>query len=685
MLMLALMAPVAPAVVVPGGFEDQAVAKVSGPTAFAFTPDGRILVTGKRGALWVIRDGALRPAPAIDLAARLCDQKERGLSGVAVDPGFAVNRFIYLYYTFRKHGGCDFNTARAPVNRLSRFALGADDAVDPASETVLLDDIASTDGIHNAGDLHFGRDGLLYVSVGDGGCDNLLASDPPDCGSRNPTARRLNVLNGKVLRITASGAIPDANPFRGSGSARCNAGPAAPGQRCQETFAWGLRNPYRLAFDPNAAGTRFFISDVGQDSWEEIDEGIAGADYGWNVREGPCRTKSTTDCGPPPAGMTNPVFDYPHSSGCTAVTAGAFVPNGVWPAAYDGTYLYGDFVCGKIVRLTPRSGGGFTAADVVTGLGTSSITGMGFGPAGSTAALYYTNFLNGGELRRIVLRSGNRSPAARATATPTSGALPLAVAFSGAGSSDPDGDALSYDWDFGDGSAGATGAAPSHTYATAGAFTATLTVRDGRGGQARASVRIDAGNRPPAPVIDGPGADLRFRVGEVLTLRGHATDPEDGVLPASALTWTVIKHHNTHTHPFLEPTTGNDLPLPPAPDPEDLEAVTASSLEIRLTATDAHGLTATVTRTVLPHVVDLRFATAPAGLRLEVNGTPVAAPATVRSWEGYGVSVNAPDQGAGGRAYAFASWSDGGAAAHTIVTPAAPAAYTAVFALRAVG
>jgi glucose/arabinose dehydrogenase len=679
LLMLALLAPMAGAVTVPAGFEDQAVAKVSAPTAFAFTPDGRILITSKRGALRVYRNGALKAAPAIDLAAKLCEEKERGLLGVAVDPAFAANRFVYLYYTFKKHGVCDVNTARVPVNRLSRFVLRDDDVVDPASETVLLDNIASTDGIHNAGDVHFGRDGMLYVSVGDGGCDYLLRSDPPDCGSRNPTARAENVLLGKVLRITPTGGIPADNPFRGTDSARCNTGPTTSGKRCQETFAWGLRNPYRLAFDPNAAGTRFFIGDVGQDAWEEIDEGRAGADYGWNVREGHCVTKSTTDCGPPPAGMTNPVHDYPHSSGCSAVTAGAFVPNGLWPAAYDNTYLYGDFVCGKIVRLTPRSGGGFTTADIVTGLGSSSITGMAFGPAGPTRALYYTNFLNGGELRRIVLTSGNRAPVARAAATPTSGPVPLTVAFSSAGSSDPDGDALSYDWDFGDGSARAATAAPSHTYAAAGTFTATLVVRDGRGGQASASVRIDAGNRPPAPVIDAPADGALFRVGEVLTLQGHATDPEDGALPASALSWTVVKHHNTHVHPFLDPTTGNDVRIPPGPDPEDLEAVTSSYLEIRLTATDSKGLTTTVTRNVLPHVVDVRLATSPTGLRLEVNGAPLTAPATVRSWEGYGLGVNAPSQSAGGSAYTFASWSDGGPAAHTIVTPAAAATYTATF------
>ena len=169
------------------------------------------------------------------------------------------------------------------------------------------------------------------MSTGDGGCQY---SDPVWCDRYNAASRDQNVLLGKVLRITRDGAIPPTNPFQGTDSARCAAtGVTTPGKKCQETFAWGLRNPFRMAFDPNAAGTRFFINDVGEITWEEIDLGTAGADYGWNVREGHCATGSTTDCGSPPAGMTNPIYDYNHDTGCMSVTGGAFVPNGIWPAA----------------------------------------------------------------------------------------------------------------------------------------------------------------------------------------------------------------------------------------------------------------------------------------------------------------------------------------------------------------
>jgi glucose/arabinose dehydrogenase len=664
--------------VVPAGFEDQLVAKVGGPTAMAFTPDGRILVTSHFGKLFVIQGGSLVSTPAIDLSAKVCDDKERGLLGVAVDPAFASNHYIYLYYTFKKFGSCPYDTTGIPVNRVSRFVLPNSNVIDPTTEQVLIDNVPNEDGIHNAGDLAFGKDGNLYVSIGDGGCDYNFDSG---CGSQNNAARDQNILLGKILRITPSGGIPSGNPFTGAGTARCNAtGMTNPGTKCQETYSWGLRNPWRIAFDPNAAGTKFFINDVGQATWEEIDQGQAGADYGWNVREGPCARGSRTDCGPPPAGMTNPVYAYDHNTGCTSVTGGAFVPNGIWPAAFDNTYLYGDFVCGKIIRLTPATGGGFTASDFVTGVGTNSITTLKFGPYGSTQAAYYLNYLNGGEVRRIAFTgSANRSPTAVATADKTSGPLPLAVNFDGRASSDPDRDPLTFDWNFGDGSSHATSATPAHTYSVAGSYTVTLTVKDGRGGTGTATLRIDAGNRPPVPVISSPSATKTFAVGETIILHGSATDPEDGALPDSKLTWVVIKHHDTHVHPFLPATTGNDIPIV-GPDPEDFAATNTTYLEIQLTATDSKGLSATVIRNLYPNKVPITLATDPPGLTLGVNATTVTGPTTVTSWEKYSLNVSAADQtDSGARQWTFTGWSDGGAASHAIVTPASAATYTATF------
>ena len=216
---LAMIAP-ADAATLPAGFDDTPVASVPQPTALAFTPDGRLLVTSKAGQLRVLRGGTLLARPAIDLSARVCPQSERGLLGVAAAPDFQVNRHVYLYYTFDKYGTCALDAPpNGPVNRVSRFTLRDDDTIDPASERVLIDGIPSPGGNHNAGHLGFGKDNHLYVTVGDGGCDYAKNSG---CGIANDASRDRNVLVGKVLRITAAGGIPADNPFRGANSARCN-------------------------------------------------------------------------------------------------------------------------------------------------------------------------------------------------------------------------------------------------------------------------------------------------------------------------------------------------------------------------------------------------------------------------------------------------------------------------------
>jgi glucose/arabinose dehydrogenase len=172
-------------------------------------------------------------------------------------------------------------------------------------------------------------------------------------------------------------------------------GVAKRGALCREIYAWGLRNPWRLAFDPSARTTRFFINDVGQSSWEEIDVGRAGADYGWNLREGFCPRYLRARCGPARRTMTDPIHAYAHRDGCGAITGGAFVPPGAWPARFRGAYLFGDFNCGKIFELTRHTNSVRTALfDRGVGPGLVSMT-------FDAKALYYATYAEGGEIRRI--------------------------------------------------------------------------------------------------------------------------------------------------------------------------------------------------------------------------------------------------------------------------------------------
>lgn len=378
---------------VPAGFTDELVTAIAAPTGFAFTHDGRILITRQAGTVEVFEDGALLPTPALSLGSAVCTEAERGLLGIALDPDFELNGFVYLFYTFNKNPPCTTG-ADAPVNRLSRFTMTGD-TIDPASELVLLDNMPSTGANHNAGDVQFGSDGNLYVTIGDGGCD--YAGDS-GCAGSNDAARDQHTLTGKLLRITPTGGIPVDNPFVGTDADACAlSGGTAPGRRCRETFAWGFRNPFRFAQDPNSVSPRLFVNDVGQDQWEEVDLVLPGGDYGWNCREGASVNATTGKCNPTPPGMIDPIFAYRHGvqvpgtsspSNCTSITGGAFVPNGAWPAAYDGSYFIGDFVCGRIFRLT-QGAGGLTASDFATNLGNFSVVHLGFGPRGAQQALYY--------------------------------------------------------------------------------------------------------------------------------------------------------------------------------------------------------------------------------------------------------------------------------------------------------
>jgi glucose/arabinose dehydrogenase len=389
---------ISPAVAtVPAGFSDSLVANVGSALALAFTPDGRLLVTTQGGTLRVIQNDALLATPALTFGDEtICTNSERGLLGVAVHPAFATNHYIYLFYSFEQPGPGDETPC---VNRVSRFTLPDSNVIDPASELLLIDNMPSPNGNHNAGDLQFGKDGFLYVSIGDGGCDYAGGG----CAGANDAARDQHTLTGKVLRVTDDGNIPVSNPFQGAGTARCNVtGTTTPGNKCQETFAWGLRNPFRMAFDPNVLGTSFRINDVGQGLWEEIDVGQAGADYGWNCREGAHVNSTTGPCSPTPPGMVDPLFEYQHGvqipgttspTNCNCISGGAFVPNGLWPG-FDGAYLFGDCVCGGIFRLS-----GTAASDFGSGLGT--VVHLAFGPFGGRQALYYTTFAGGGQVRRI--------------------------------------------------------------------------------------------------------------------------------------------------------------------------------------------------------------------------------------------------------------------------------------------
>jgi glucose/arabinose dehydrogenase len=301
-------------------------------TAMALHPDGRIFVCQQTGELRVIKNNVVLPAPFTTLSVN--SSGERGLLGVTFDPNYATNRFVYVYYT-----------ATTPTihNRVSRFTASAanEDVAVAGSEVVLLDleTLGATN--HNGGAIHFGPDGKLYIAVG----ENAVSSNSQSLANRL----------GKILRINSDGTIPADNPTSFPNIA------GSPAGANRAIWAVGLRNPFTFSFQPGTG--RMHINDVGQGTWEEVNVGAAGANFGWPTCEGACAT----------AGMTDPLYQYSSAvSAPCAITGGAFYnpTTPTFPAQFIGKYFFADFCAGWIKVLDPLSPSPTdTAVDFATALG----------------------------------------------------------------------------------------------------------------------------------------------------------------------------------------------------------------------------------------------------------------------------------------------------------------------------
>ncbi len=314
---------------------------INGPTAFVFAPDGRIFVTEQTGKLIVIKNGSLLPTPFVQLTVD--SNGERGLLGVALDPNFITNGFIYLYYT----------VPTATIhNRISRFTANGDIVV-PGSELLVLNlDNLSTATNHNGGAISFGPDGKLYVAIGE--------------NANGANAQNLDTYHGKMLRINSDGSVPAGNPFS-SGT-----------EQKKRVWSYGLRNPFTFSFQPGTG--KLFVNDVGQSTKEEINDAtLGGLNYGWPTAEG-------TSTNPT---FTNPVFTYDHGAGdgkgC-AITGGTFFNPGAttYPSAYQGTYFYLD-LCNKWINYIDISGGTAVRSPFATNIGGNTVA-MSTGPDGN---VYY--------------------------------------------------------------------------------------------------------------------------------------------------------------------------------------------------------------------------------------------------------------------------------------------------------
>ncbi len=629
-LLLTSLSMLAYAGELPSGFAELRLAEGLDGTTVTYAPDGRVFVTQKKGLINIIKNGVMLTVPFLDLQANVDNRNERGLQSLVLDPDFATNGYIYVYY-------CRAGESR---NRVSRFTANGDVAV-AGSETVIVSLDPLPGSIHNGGGMFF-KGGKLFITTGD--------------GSNSANAQSFSSLLGKVLRVNKDGTIPSDNPFYGtlSGNYRM-------------IYALGFRNPFRAAVQPGTE--RVFINDVGGSLYEEVNELFPGKNYGWPVIEGP-RTTQT-----PPANYQDPFYAYPHSQGCS-IAGGAFYnpTTPAFPSKYTGKYFFGDY-CGNYIKvLDPVTG------QVLETFATNVNRPISFS-IGNDGSFYYLarGGLAGGsneantqsccsEVWRIQF-TGTGEPTI--SAQPNSQTVPIggdAVFVVGASGDAP----LSYQWQRNNVNIpGATSFRYDFTGATladnGAVFRAVITNPLGTVVSSPAILTVTS-NLPPQPVIELPGDGFKYIAGTVLNFSGSATDAEDGELPASALTWEINFHHAEHTHPALPPTSGisgGTFELSenhdPAPD---------VWYRIYLTATDSEGQSTTVFREVFPILSDVTLNTNTPGLKLLLDGTEITSPHSFSGVAGIHRSVEAPaQQTVNGIVYTFQGWSDGGARQHDITTP----------------
>ena len=613
----------------PAGFSQVFVGNVTNPTAMSFAPDGRLFILEQGGTVRIVKNGVVLPQPFISLNVN--SSGERGLLGIAFDPSFSTNNFIYLYYTL----------STAANNRISRFTANGDVAVTGSEVQVLNLDPLSTATNHNGGTMQFGPDGKLYVGVGE--------------NANGANSQNLDTYLGKILRINADGSVPAGNPFTSGSSQK------------QRLWEYGLRNPYTITFQPGTG--RLFVNDVGQNTWEEInDASVGGKNYGWPAAEGNSSNSA----------YTNPVYSYSHGAasgqGC-AITGGTFFnPTSTnYPSSYIGKYFYIDY-CNNWIDILTLSGTSATRSPFAAGIAGNPVSII----TGKDGNLYFLS--RGGSALYKITYTGSQQPVI--TSQPKSisvsqgNAATFSVTATGAAP-------LGYQWRKNSvsisGATNSTYTISSVSSGSAGNYSVLVSNTAGSVTSSNATLTVTQANQKPTATITTPAAGAVYRAGTVINFSGTGTDPEDGTLANTSFKWFVVFYHATHTHPG--PTAPSAVKSGSFSIPNTGETATNVFYRLYLVVTDSKGAVDTVYTDIQPRLSTITLNTNPQGLQITVDGQPFVTPRNFLSVEGMQRTIGTSSpQTFQGSSYNFKNWSNAAAQTQTIITATDNIAYTAYFA-----
>jgi glucose/arabinose dehydrogenase len=745
----------------PEGFQDTiAFDNLEQPVAFRFSPDERVFVAEK-GGLIKVYDDLEDKAPTVfaDLRTKVYDHGDRGLLGLALDPEFPKEPYVYALYTYDhilgdpepppKWGkpetvgdecpepkGADDCLVSGRLVRLTA-AEGEDHALPSAkspTELPLAEGWCQQFSSHSIGDLHFGPEGALYASGGDGasftGLDyGQLGTPPNPCGDpplpagkalSPPSAeggalrsQNLTLLNGKIIRIDpeTGEAWPD-NPLIGSLN-----------KTTRKIVAYGFRNPFRFTIDPQTG--EIYTGNVGSSELEEIDRFPAPpkATYnsGWPCYEGPVRQYLFAPLGltvcenlykAEPDSTSQPFFYFSHEQEVvpgdecsyakgSAVGAVDFYEGSKFPPAYKGALFFSDPVRGCVYVMHVDENGEpdpFTTERFMREAQVYPAVDIEEGPDG---ALYYASLFGDeefgpGAIHKITYAPG--APTARLKASPQWGSVesgPLQVTLDASASSDPNKDPLEYDWDLdGDGQFEITNGektqqleftkkqleeieAQAELNEEKPKLNRVVAVRVGDGEfDSVARVTIYPGDEPPKPLIELPEPTLEWKVGQKITLIGSAKEYVEGNVEGKSLAGLSLYWSTRIAHCPTGPENCHKHPLQVFAGLKEggflaPEHDYPSYIEITLRATDKRGLAASKTIQINPRTVQLAISSNPPGIPLTAGLQSEPASFSLTTIEGSHVTIAAPQTAQlNGHTYTWQSWSDGGARAHTVLANA---------------